>query len=336
MLLLRPRNSWQMAPFLLMAVLSTQTLAGQTTLDKINIIPDSRSLAPAIAVPDPRLTTHTKPFKVDVELVLIPVTVTDDMNRLVTGLDKGNFHIYDNKQLQPVQHCYSTDAPVSIGIIFDTSGSMLHKIERSRQAITEFLNTANPKDEFFLISFSDMPTELADFTESVDDIHNKLIYMLPRGRTALLDALYLGINKMRQAKYTRKALLIISDGGDNHSRYTEHELTKAVKEADVTIYAMGIYDHYFPTEEERLGPSLLNEVSELTGGRSFTVENLNDLGDAAAKISAELRNQYVLAYRPQKPVHDGKWHTIKVRLTLPKGLPPLYAHAKQGYYAPVD
>jgi Ca-activated chloride channel homolog len=146
----------------------------------------------------------------------------------------------------------------------------------------------------------------------------------------------LGVRKMHQAKYTKKALLIISDGGDNHSRYTEGEIKATVKEADVMIYAIGIYDHYFPTEEERLGPGLLSDIAELTGGRAFTIDNPNDLADVATKIGIELRNQYVLGYRPKTPGHDGKWRKIKVKLIPPKGLPPLRVYAKTGYYAPSE
>ena len=141
---------------------------------------------------------------------------------------------------------------------------------------------------------------------------------------------------MRQAKYPKKALLIISDGGDNHSRYTEGEIRSMVKEADVLIYAIGIYDHNFSTDEERLGPALLSDVTELTGGRAFTIDNPNDLADVSAKIGIELRNQYVLGYRPKNPVHDGKWRKIKVKLNPPKGLPPLRVYAKTGYYAPTE
>jgi Ca-activated chloride channel family protein len=187
-----------------------------------------------------------------------------------------------------------------------------------------------------MVAFADRPQEVSDFTSSVDDIQGKLVYTVPKGRTALLDAIYLGVSKMRQAKYTKKALLIISDGGDNHSRYTEGEIKSTVKEADVLIYAIGIYDHYMATQEEALGPALLGEVAEVTGGRSFTIDNPNDLADVATKIGIELRNQYVLGYRPKNPGHDGKWRKIKVKLIPPKGLPPLKVYAKTGYYAPSE
>jgi Ca-activated chloride channel family protein len=285
---------------------------------------------------DPALRTHTKPLKVDVDLVLVPVTITDPMNRLVTGLDKENFTLFEGKDLQEIRHFSSEDAPVSLGVIFDMSGSMSSKIERAREAVIEFFKAANPQDEFFMVTFADKPEEISDFTQSIEDIQGKLVYTVPKGRTALLDAIYLGVSKMRQAKYPKKALLIISDGGDNHSRYTEGEIKSVVKEADLLIYAIGIYDRYMSSPEEQLGPALLSDLTELTGGRAFTIDNPNDLADVSTKIGIELRNQYVLGYRPKNPAHDGKWRKIKVKLVPPKGLPPLRVYAKTGYYAPTE
>ena len=318
------------------AVCSTPPLFAQNSTEDVHIRPRVQPQAPKEPEGDPALRTHTKPVKVDVNLVLVPVTITDPMNRLVTGLDRENFNIFEGRDQQVIKTFSSEDAPVSLGVIFDMSGSMTSKIERAREAVIEFFKTANPQDEFFLITFSEKPQELSDFTSSVEDIQGKLIYTIPKGRTALLDAIYLGVTKMRQAKYAKKALLIISDGGDNHSRYTEGEIRSMVKEADILIYAIGIYDHYFATDEERLGPALLSQVTELTGGRAFTIDNPNDLADVSTKIGIELRNQYVLGYRPKNPVHDGKWRKIKVKLIPPKGLPPLRVYAKTGYYAPTE
>jgi len=277
--------------------------------------------------------THAPMIKSKVDLVLVPVTVTDPMNRLVTGLDKENFEVFEGKDRQEVRHFSAEDAPISLGVIFDMSGSMASKIERAREAVIDFFKTANPQDEFFLITFSERPEETSDFTQSIEDLQGRLVFTVPKGRTALLDAIYLGVSKMRQAKYPKKSLLIISDGGDNHSRYTEGEIKSLVKEADTMVYSIGIYDHYFATEEERLGPQLLGDISELSGGRAFTIDNPNDLSDVATKIGIELRNQYVLGYRPKNPGHDGKWHKIRVKLLPPKGLPPLHVYAKTGYYA---
>ena len=308
----------------------------QNSTEDVHIQPRVKPPAPKEPDMDPALKTHTKPLKVDVDMVLVPVTITDPLNRLVTGLDRQNFCLFEGRDQQEIKTFSSEDAPVSIGVIFDMSGSMTSKIERAREAVGEFFKTANPQDEFFMIAFSDKPEEISDFTASVDDIEGRLLYTVPRGRTALLDAIYLGVTKMRQAKYPKKALLIISDGGDNHSRYTEGEIRSLVKEADILIYAIGIYDHYFPTEEERLGPALLSDVTELTGGRAFTIDNPNDLADVSTKIGIELRNQYVIGYRPKNPTRDGKWRKIKVKLVPPKGLPPLRVYAKTGYYAPTE
>jgi Ca-activated chloride channel family protein len=282
------------------------------------------------------MNAHVRPLKVDVDLVLVPVTITDPMNRLVTGLEKENFQLFEGNSAQEIRTFSSEDAPVSLGVIFDSSGSMSSKMDRAKDAVVEFFKTANPQDEFFMITFSDEPEEVSDFTSSVDEIQNKLVFAVPRKRTALLDAIYMGVSKMRQAKFPKKALLIISDGGDNHSRYTENEIRSVVKEADVMIYAIGIYDRYASAMEERLGPQLLSDITELSGGRAFTIDNPNDLADVATKIGIELRNQYVLGYRPNKVVRDGKWRKIKVKLLPPKGLPPLRVYARTGYYAPAE
>lgn len=308
-------------------------IAQNSDVEDVHLSPRVETEKPADPLAGSTVRTHAPLIRSKVDLVLVPVTVTDPMNRLVTGLDKENFQIYEGKEQQDVRHFSSEDAPVSLGVIFDMSGSMNSKIERAREAVKEFFKTANPQDEFFMIAFSDKPHEISDFTQSVDDVEGKLLFTLPKGRTALLDAIYLGISKMREAKYPKKALLIISDGGDNHSRYTEGEIKSLIKEADVMVYSIGIYDQYLPTEEERLGPALLNDISEISGGRAFTIDNPNDLADVATKIGIELRNQYVLGYRPRNPGHDGKWHKIKVKLLPPKGLPPLHVYAKTGYYA---
>jgi Ca-activated chloride channel family protein len=324
------------AVLLMVAVCGALPLFAQNSTEDVHIQPRVKQQAPRDPDIDPAFKTHTKPLKVAVDMVLVPVTITDPLNRLVTGLDRENFNLFEGKDQQEIKTFSSEDAPVSVGVIFDMSGSMSTKIERAREAVVEFFKTANPQDEFFVITFSDRPEEIADFSSSVDDIQGRLVYTVPKGRTALLDAIYLGVTKMRQAKYPKKALLIISDGGDNHSRYTEGEIRSMVKEADILIYAIGIYDHYFPPEEERLGPALLSDVTELTGGRAFTIDNPNDLADVSTKIGIELRNQYVIGYRPKNPVRDGKWRKIKVKLLPPKGLPPLRVYAKTGYYAPTE
>jgi Ca-activated chloride channel family protein len=273
-------------------------------------------------------------IRVDVNLVLVPATVTDPMNRLVTGLEKENFEIYDNNIGQVIKSFSTEDAPVTIGVIFDLSGSMNSKFMRARKALSEFLRTSNPLDEFFVVGFNDRPAVIVDYTSDVDDVEARMVMLKPENRTALIDAIYLGVDKLKQAKYERKALLIISDGGDNRSRYTEGELRRVVRESDVQIYSIGIFDQYAPTTEEQLGPILLNDICEMTGGRMFRVLDMNDLGDIASRISAELRNEYVIGYRPSEVKQDGNWRKLKIRLVPPPGLPALTVHNRQGYYAP--
>lgn len=275
-------------------------------------------------------------IRVDVNLVLIPLTVTDPMNRLVTGLEKNEFFLYENNAQQEIKSFASEDAPVSIGIIMDLSGSMTNKVVRARESIIEFLRTSNPQDEFFIIGFNDRPELIEDFTSSIDDIEARLQTVHPGHRTALLDAIYYGVNKMKQARYQRKAILIVSDGGDNRSRYTENEVKNLVRESDTELFAIGIFDAYAATTEERNGPLLLHDMTEETGGQLFRVDDISDMTDIATKISAELRNQYVLGYKPSNTKRDGKWRKVKVKLVPPPGLPPLTVHARSGYYAPAQ
>jgi Ca-activated chloride channel family protein len=269
-------------------------------------------------------------------MVLVPITVTDPMNRLVTGLEQDDFKIYENGRQQKITSFASEDAPVSIGIIFDLSGSMTSKLVRARASILQFIKTANPEDEFFVVGFNDRPELIEDFTSSVDDIQARLATVRSGHRTALLDAIYYSLIKMREARHERKALLVVSDGGDNRSRFTEGEVRAQVRESDVVLYSIGIFDPYAATPEERAGPALLNELSEQTGGRMYRVDDISEMGDIAEKISTELRNQYVIGYSPKDLNRDGKWRKLKVKLDPPPGLPPLTVHARTGYYAPLQ
>ncbi len=283
------------------------------------------------------LRLHPGSFiRMNADLVLVPVTVTDPMNRLVTGLEKQDFQIYENNGEQKISSFACEDAPVSIGIIFDLSGSMTSKLTRAKESILQFIKTANPQDEFFVIGFNDRPQLLVDFTSSVDEIEARMATVRAGHRTALLDAIYFGLAKMRDAKHERKALLVVSDGGDNRSRFTEGELRAKVRESDVQIYAMGIFDPYAPTPEERMGPELLQSICDESGGRMFQVDDIDELSDIAEKISTELRNQYVIGYKPSDLNRDGKWRKLKVKVNPPPGLPPLTVYARTGYYAPLQ
>ncbi len=276
-------------------------------------------------------------IKVDVNMTLVNLTVTDPLDRLVTGLEKEHFRVFEDGVEQEVLTLSSEDVPVSIGLVFDMSGSMSDKVEKAREAAVQFMRTANPLDQFFLVSFNDRAELTSGFTSSVDELQNRMMFTASRGRTALLDAIYLGLSQMRGAHNGKRALLIISDGGDNHSRYNESDVKNYLKEADCQLYAIGIFDAIgirSRTPEELEGPSLLSEMTEMTGGRVFPVGNLGELPDIAAKIGMELRNQYVLGYKSSNPQPNGAWRKIKVKLRPPKGLPPLNVYAKTGYYAP--
>jgi len=328
------------------AAWATGSWAQDDPLNKVHVPPPSATTpptgAPTGAEPVPatgKAATKARPgglIRMNVDMVLIPITITDPMNRLVTGLEQEDFQIYENNGQQKIRSFASEDAPVSIGIIFDLSGSMNSKLIRARESILQFVKTANPEDEFFVIGFNDRPELIEDFTGSVEDIQARLATVRSGHRTALLDAIYYGVAKMKDARHERKALLVVSDGGDNRSRYTEGEVRSQVRESDVEIYSIGIFDPYAATPEERTGPMLLNELCEQTGGRLFRVDDLSEMGDIAEKISTELRNQYVIGYTPKDLSRDGKWRKVKVKLNPPSGLPPLTVHARTGYYAPLQ
>lgn len=327
-------------------LLAGAVISGQDKKEQQN--PNTAAPPPRVTItprakPSPENTDVDSPrqrsLRVDTTVVQIPVTVTDPLNRFVTGLEKEHFKLYEDKIEQKLSYFSSEDAPVSVGIVFDTSGSMGSKLQKSRQAVAQLMKTANPEDEFFLVQFNDRPEITVGFTKESEEIQNRLTFVQSKGRTALLDSIYLAINQMKKANNPRKALCVISDGGDNSSRYTESEIRNLVREADVQIYAIGIFEPLGGrgrTPEELAGPGLLTEVAEQTGGRSFAVDNLNELPDVAAKIGIELHNQYVLGYAPSNREKDGKYRHVQVKLVQPRGLPPLRAFWRLGYYAPTQ
>ena len=275
--------------------------------------------------------------RADVELALVNITVTDPHDRLVTGLEADNFRIFEDNIEQEVVTFSSEDVPISIGVVLDLSGSMANKIGKAKETALEFFKAANPQDEFLLVTFSEHAQITSRFSTNTEELGSSLLSTSAKGRTALLDAIYLGLSEMRSAHNAKRALLIISDGGDNNSRYNENDIRRLVREANTQLYAIGIFDpleYRSRTPEELNGPSLLSELTELTGGRAFDVANPNELADIAAKVGMELRNQYILGYHPSNKTHDARWRKIKVKLRTPKGLPPLTAYAKTGYYAP--
>jgi VWFA-related protein len=276
-------------------------------------------------------------LRVDSNLVLIPVVVTDHRDRLITGLDRDHFRLFEDKIEQVITHFASEDVPVSVSFLVDCSSSMGQKLQRSRAAVGEFLRTANPEDEFSLIQFADRAQIISDFTTHSEEIQNRLLFLQARGRTALLDAIFLATNQMQHAKHTRKAIVIISDGGDNASRYSVRDVKNRVRETDIQIYSIGIMEPMtgrMRTIEELTGPALLDEVARQSGGRMFEIDDLNQLSDVATKIGNALRNQYVLGYSPAAEKRDGKYHKVQVKVSRTKGLPALRATFRTGYLAP--
>jgi VWFA-related protein len=275
----------------------------------------------------------------DADLVVIPVTVTNGKGQVVSGLEKQHFKIYEDKVEQVITHFASEDAPVSIGLLFDISGSMSPKMGKAREAVTELLRTANPADEFFLVEFNHEAAVTVGVTRQKDEITRRLRSMEVSGRTALLDALFLGLQEMKKAHNSRKAMVVISDGEDNSSRSTVREVNEAVGGTDVLIYSIGIVDpppfsNSLPLRP--VGSTLLSDISKQTGGRLFEVSKLKQLPDIAVKIGAWLRSQYVLGYPPANPEKDGRYHKVEVKLTKPKGMSRLHASWRLGYYAPAQ
>ena len=292
---------------------------------------------PKLGVP-PAASRPSANLRIDTNLVLVPVTVCDPQNRPVTGLEKEHFRVLDDHVEQTITHFSMDDEPVAVGLVFDTSGSMGPKLQKSRQAAAEFFRTSNTEDEYFLVEFNDQPKLVVPLTRNVEEIQNQLTWAQSKGRTALLDAIFLAMNEMKKSKKNRKALLIISDGGDNSSRYTESEVKNLVRENDVLIYAIGVFEAgsgRLRTSEEAGGPGLLNDLCDQTGGRHLPAD-ASELPDIAAKIGVELRNRYVLGYSPTSRLRDGRYHTLQVKVVPPKGLPALRPYFRRGYYAPAQ
>jgi len=276
-------------------------------------------------------------LRVDTTLVQIPVAVTDSLNRFVLGLQKEDFHLFEDSVEQTVAHFSGEDAPLSVGLVFDESGSMDYKLRTSQAAVAQFLKTLNADDEAFLVEFSDTAKLSVEFTAKTGEIQDALKNAKPGGLTAMLDGINLALHEMKKAKNSRKAIVIVSDGGDNHSQYTASQIESLVREADVQIYAMGVFEPSLPiglSAEEVSGPKLLSEISTQTGGRAFSAALTSDLPSVAARIAVELRNQYVLGYYPKNQTRDGKYRHVEVKLAQPKGVSALKAHWRLGYYAP--
>jgi Ca-activated chloride channel homolog len=277
-------------------------------------------------------------FHADTTLVLVPVTVTDPSNRYVLGLTKADFHLFEDGVEQQITSFSSEEAPLSIGLIVDVSGSMGTKLHLTSGAAGQFLKTMNSSDEAFLVEFSDQADVVLPFTHQLNQIEQKIGQLSAGGLTAMMDAIHIAIDEMKKASNPRKALLIISDGGDNHSRYSSSQIEDLVRQADTQIFAMGVFDPgpFGLTVAELDGPRLLSELAQQTGGRALAATDEKELPTIAARIGVELRNQYVLAYSPTNHARDGKYRKLEVKLDQPAAFPPLTARWRLGYYAPND
>lgn len=284
-------------------------------------------------------SVHAPPIQMKVDRVVIPVTVTDPDGYIRTDLVEDNFEVFDNKVKQTILTFSAEDAPVAVCIVFDTSRSMSDKIQKSREAALQFFKSSNPEDEFMLVAFNSRPYLVSEFTADYEKLLDEVLFMKSDGRTSLLDGIYIGLARLKQVSADRKVLLVISDGGDNHSRYTLWDIKKIIKESNVQIYTIGIFEpieYRNRTVEEASGPGLLSELANISGGRAFSADDPNDLPDIAEEISHTIRNQYVIAYKPSNLVRDGRWRHIRIKVHPSSGRPLLQIYTRTGYYAPTQ
>ena len=274
-------------------------------------------------------------LKIDVDLVLVNATVTDQINRYVSGLESNHFKIWEDKVQQKIEYFTAEDVAISVGVIFDVSGSMKDKIATARNAAATFIKTFNPEDEYFLVEFANRPSVETDFTTDVSKLQSKLIMAPAKGQTAMYDSVYLGLEKLKEASNPKKALLLITDGEDNHSRYTFQNVKEFVKEQDVQIYAIGIVDEWnSQLSAGHSGRSMVEELAAQTGGNAFFPDSVYELEDICTKIAVELKNQYVIGYHSTNGAKDGKWRKLRMTVNPPPKVNRLSVRYKQGYYGP--
>ncbi|HEX7313239.1 MAG TPA: VWA domain-containing protein [Pyrinomonadaceae bacterium] len=275
-----------------------------------------------------------KPQIIHSDLITLTVTVTDTYGRFVTGLGKNAFTILDDKTQQEITFFSDEDAPVSLGIVFDVSGSMGgEKIGRAREALSKFIDTSHARDEYFLIGFNSRAQLLLNHTRDSDALMQKLTFVQTRGQTALYDATYLGVERVTRGAHKKRAILLISDGQDNSSRYTFNELKRMLKESDVIIYAIGIVGAGGDSQLDYAGRAILEELAGVSGGKAFFPSTGAEMNDTFERIALELRTQYSIGYRPSAFANDGKWHKLKIRVQPPRGFPRLFVRGREGYFA---
>ena len=318
---------------LLFVVLLFPALTFQSDLDGPNIQivrTRPRDTRPSDAsFPEPTL-------RVDSSLVLIPAQVTTREGAPIMDLKRQDFRIYEDGAEQEISYFVKDDAPVSIGLLLDSSGSMRNKKQKSSEAAAAFFRTANSEDEFFLVEFDDRPKLVLPFTKDTELLYHEISHARPYGRTSLFDAIYMALGVMKAAHHERKALVIVSDGGDNRSRRTFTSIKGDMLEADVQLYAMGIFDPEGASQgsrEEAEGPQVLDHLAEITGGRHFPVMNVGTLPEVSTRIGQLLRNRYLLGYNPTNASRDGRYRGIKLDLAAAPD-PGVHVQYRKGYYAP--
>lgn len=275
------------------------------------------------------------PVIVNTDLITLTVTVTDTYGRYVSGLSQKAFTILDEKKPQEITFFSDDDSPVSVGVIFDVSGSMSgEKIRNAREALAKFIQTSHNSDEYFLIAFNSRAQLLLDKTRDGNAVLDKLTFVQTKNNTALYDACYLGVEKVQRGLHPKRALLLISDGQDNNSRYTFNELRRLLKESDVVLYGVGILSGGDAGSTLGMeGQGILDELANVSGGKAFFPRSALEMDDIFEQIALELRHQYSIGYKPSNFSNDGKWRKIKVKVTPPRGLPRLFVRSKEGYYA---
>ncbi|MET0646602.1 MAG: VWA domain-containing protein [Pyrinomonadaceae bacterium] len=313
------------------------TPAQKTPVPAANGRASSASQSPTAILEGPvvqPIVDDTKPVIVHSDLITLTVTVTDTYGRFVTGLGKNAFTIFDDKTQQEISFFSDEDAPVSLGIVFDVSGSMGgDKINRAREALSKFVDTSHARDEYFLIGFNSRAQLLLNHTRDSDALMQKLTFVQTRGQTALYDATYLGVERVTRGAHKKRAILLISDGQDNSSRYTFNELKRMLKESDVIIYAIGIVSPNDDTSLGYGGRAILEELAGVSGGKAFFPSTGAEMNDTFERIALELRTQYSIGYRPSGFANDGKWHKLKIKVQPPRGFPRLFVRGREGYFA---
>lgn len=323
-------QSIRLSLFFLFAAISVPNVSAQAPVH-INP-PTNVEDQTGVSTPKPGVY-RANAMRVNSNIVLVPVTVVDAANHPVMTLEKNDFRLLENGEQQNLRYFSTEDSPISVGILLDLSFSMKDKMDTARLALHQFFENSNPDDDYFVIGFSDQPALLSDATHSTASIEDKVTFTVPSGNTALLDAIYMGVTRLQKAQYNRRALVIISDGGDNHSRYAKNEIRQIVEESDVEIYALGIFSKFFKTYEEWAGEHMLTEITEVTGGHTVAVSDINKLSEAASNISRQLRNQYILGYSPSDRARGAQLHKIKVQVNQTVPGPALHVYNKQAYFS---